>query len=160
DTSGNALAALKSIWMNDPTGPLADDAVMLAASHYARQEDWVEADRMFTLLREQFPQSPHVQTAFELGSHVKLMSYQGAAYDGKTLDDAEKLKRSLKQLYPNADQARIELELSKIEIARAARIWEQVVFYQRKNLPRSVAVNCHLLLKRFPNSPYAEPARK
>ena len=33
DTKGRALNALKAIWLNDPTGPLADDALMLTASY-------------------------------------------------------------------------------------------------------------------------------
>src|SRR5690606_36655428 len=37
DTQGRAIQALKSIWLNDPTGPLAADALMLAASHYLRK---------------------------------------------------------------------------------------------------------------------------
>jgi len=160
DTPGNAVAALRAIWVNDPTGPLADDAIMLAASYYARAEDWIEADRMFTLLREQFPQSPHVQTAFELGSHVKLMSYQGPEYDGKNLDDAEQLKRSLAQLYPGADRERIETELAKIQSARAARLWAEVELYEKKDRPRSVSVYCFLILQQFPDTPYADRARE
>src|SRR5690606_10634147 len=100
DTNGRALQALKSVWLKDPTGPLADDALMLAASHYVRKGDYIEADHHYTLLREQFPKSPHLQTAFVVGSHVKLMSYQGAPYDGKNLDDAESLKESTLRLFP------------------------------------------------------------
>ncbi|MEZ6063612.1 MAG: tetratricopeptide repeat protein [Planctomycetaceae bacterium] len=37
DTQGRALAALKSIWLNDPTGPLADDALMMTASYYLKK---------------------------------------------------------------------------------------------------------------------------
>ena len=45
DTQGRALECLKSIWMNDPTGPLADDALMLTATYYQRHDNYVEADR-------------------------------------------------------------------------------------------------------------------
>lgn len=160
DPEGNGVGALRLIWLNDPTGPLADDALMLAASHYARSGNFIEADRHYTLLREEYPNSPHVQNAFVLGSHVKLMSYEGPDYDSKSLEDAEQLKESILRLYPNLeDRQRVEAELAKIELAKAAREWEQVVFYERKNNPRAQAVYCHLVIQRFPNSPYAQMAR-
>ena len=81
DTPGNGVAALSAVWMHDPTGPLADDSMMLVASYHARKGNYVEADRFFQMLRETFPNSPHVQNAFVLGSHVKLMSYQGPTYE-------------------------------------------------------------------------------
>jgi tetratricopeptide (TPR) repeat protein len=42
DTQGRALECLKSIWMNDPTGPLADDSLMLTATYYQRHDNYVE----------------------------------------------------------------------------------------------------------------------
>lgn len=161
DTEGNGIGCLRLIWLNDPTGPLADDALMLAASHYARRNNFVEADRHFTLLREEYPNSPHVQNAFVLGSHVKLMSYQGSAYDGKTLEDAESLKKSILRLYPDsADAKRIEDELARMEEAKADREWDLVVFYERKGNKRAQAVYCHLVIDRFPQSQAAARARK
>jgi outer membrane protein assembly factor BamD (BamD/ComL family) len=161
DTEGNGIACLRLIWLNDPTGPLADDALMLAASHYSRRNNFVEADRHFTLLREEYPNSPHVQNAFVLGSHVKLMSYQGAAYDGKTLQDAEGLKKTILRLYPEAkDRGRVEDELARIEEAKADREWELVTFYERKGNKRAQAVHCHLVIDRFPHSQAAQRARK
>lgn len=161
DTEGNGIGCLRLIWLNDPTGPLADDALMLAASHYARRNNFVEADRHFTLLREEYPNSPHVQNAFVLGSHVKLMSYQGAAYDAKTLQDAEGLKKSILRLYPESkDRGRIEDELARIEEAKADREWELVVFYERKGNKRAQAVHCHIVIDRFPRSQAAQRARQ
>jgi TolA-binding protein len=160
DAHGNALAALKSIWTNDPTGPLADDALMLAASYYARTGDFLEADRHFTLLREQFPNSPHVQKAFELGSHVKLMSYQGAMYDGKALHDSEQLKLATLRLYPEFEnKERLEAELKKIEDAKADRLWALVKYYEGKGRKKSAAVYCHMLLSEHPKSKHAQAAR-
>ena len=160
DREGNAISALRLIWLNDPTGPLADDALMMTASHYSRKGNYVEADRHYTMLREEYPNSPHVQTAFLLGSHVKLMAYQGPDYDGKSLDDAEQLKESMIRLYPaSEDRQRLENELQKIEEAKAAREWGLVEFYDRKRNPRAQAVYCHLILEQFPETSYAARAR-
>lgn len=161
DTEGNGVGCLRLIWLNDPTGPLADDALMLAASHYARRNNFVEADRHFTLLREEYPNSPHVQNAFVLGSHVKLMSYQGSHYDGKTLEDAENLKKSILRLYPDSsDSKRVQDELARMEEAKADREWELVVFYERKNNKRAQAVYCHLVIDRFPQTQAALRAKQ
>jgi outer membrane protein assembly factor BamD (BamD/ComL family) len=160
DTPGNAISALRLIWLNDPTGPLADDALMMVASYYARKGDFVEADRHYTLLREEYPNSPHVQTAFVLGSHVKLMSYQGSAYDGKTLEDAEHLKESTLRLYPELDdRERLETELGRIEEATAARVWALVEFYSRKRNKRAQAVYCHLLVSKYSHTSFGTKAR-
>lgn len=160
DTAGNGVAALQAIWMNDPTGPLADDAMMLVASHHARKGNFVEADRFFQMLRETFPNSPHLQEAFLLGSHVKLMSYQGAEYEGKTLREAKLLKESTLRLYPDiADKERLKQELDQIDVAEAARDWEQVQLWLRKGKKRAAAVCAHQLIDRFPKSIYAQMAR-
>ena len=161
DTAGNGVAALQAIWMNDPTGPLADDAMMLVASHHARKGNFVEADRFFQMLRETFPNSPHLQEAFLLGSHVKLMSYQGAEYEGKTLTEAKLLKQSTIRLYPDiADKDRLLRELDQIDEATAAREWEQVQLWLRKGKKRAATVYCNQVIDRFPNSPYAQKARE
>jgi TolA-binding protein len=163
DTEGNALLALKSIWLNDPTGDLADDALMLTASHYLRKGDYMEADRYYAILREEYPKSPHLEEAFVLGSHVKLMSYQGAAYDSTSLEEAERLKKSTLSLFPtSAERDRIESELAKIEAAAADRQWEVVQLYMKKGrrFERSVALTCHTLLTEFPDSKYAAEARQ
>jgi TolA-binding protein len=161
DTAGNGAAALQAIWMNDPTGPLADDAMMLVASHHARKGNFVEADRFFQMLRETFPNSPHLQEAFLLGSHVKLMSYQGAEYEGKTLKEAKLLKESTLRLYPDiADKDRLKQELAQIEEADAAREWGQVELWLRKGNKRAATVYCNQVIDRFPQSPYAQKARE
>ncbi len=161
DVSGNALKNLKTIWMNDPSGPLADDAIMLAATHYLRKEDYRNADRLLTMLREQFPKSTHLQTAFVLGSHVKLMSYQGSAYDEQLLTDARELKENTLRLFPEiAESDRIRNELKVIHDAEARRDWEKALFYDKKNDDRAVAVYCREVIRNYSDTKYAELARK
>src|SRR5690606_41681136 len=67
----SAIQSLKTIWMNDPTGPLADDALMLTATYYLRKGDFLEADHFFTILREEFPKSPHLQRSEEHTSELQ-----------------------------------------------------------------------------------------
>jgi outer membrane protein assembly factor BamD (BamD/ComL family) len=163
DTAGNGIACLSSVWMNDPSGPLADDAMMLVASHYARKGNYVEADRHYAMLRETFPSSPHVQNAFLIGSHVKLMSFQGPEYEARTLEDAQKLKEATLNLYPNlpdADRDRLRKELELIENQKALAIWTTARFYaDKKGNKRAGAIACHQVITQYPKSPYAKEAR-
>lgn len=161
DTNGRALEALKSVWLKDPTGPLADDALMLAASHHLRNKDYIEADHHYTMLREQYPKSPHLETAFVLNGFVKHVSYQGAAYDGKNLEESEAIKRATLNLFPdNEARERIEGELAQIEEAKADREWEMVRYYQRRRLPKAVAMHCHVILDKYPRTERARGARE
>ncbi|MGH7201152.1 MAG: outer membrane protein assembly factor BamD [Planctomycetaceae bacterium] len=160
DTQGRALQALRSIWLNDPTGPLADDALMLTASYHFRKGDYEEADRVYTILREEYPKSPHLQAAFVLGSHVKLMSYQGAQYDGTTLRESAELKESIIRLFPEADRERHLEEIRKLEEAKAGHEWQMVEFYRKKGDPQAMAVYCREVLRLYPRTTYADRARQ
>lgn len=160
DTKGRALEALRTIWLSDPTGPLADDALMATATHYLNKGDYVESDRYFKILRDEYPKSPHLEDAFVLGSHVKLMSYQGALYDGTALSEAESLKKNTLRLFPdNRSSERIRAELAKVEEQAALREWELVDFYRRKNKPRAMAIQCMQVIQNHPESRFVDRAR-
>jgi outer membrane protein assembly factor BamD (BamD/ComL family) len=161
DTQGRALDALKSIWLNDPTGPLADDSLMLSASYYLRKGDYVEADHLYDLLRKEFPKSRHLENSYVLGAHCKLMCYQGPEYGGTELDEAKKLIEQTMRLYPNRpDKGRMEGDLRKIELAKAAQLWADVKFWKTKGQPKAVAISCKQIIQKFPNSDYAVKARE
>ena len=160
DTQGNALKCLKSIWMNDPTGPLADDALMLTATHYQRKLNFVEADRYFEILRDEYPDSPHLEDAFVLGAHVKQMSYQGPYYEGRELKGAQKLKEQSLHLFPaSLERQQLRTDLQKIYLQEAERAWCEVEYYQKKRKPRAVAIACIQVLNEFPDTSYAKDAR-
>ncbi len=163
DARGRALEALRTIWLHDPTGPLADDALMLSASFHLRTQDFEEAARLYKMLRDQYPDSPHFRDAFLLGSHVTLASYQGSNYDDTSLGEAINLKESALRIFPDLteeERNRLGSELDLMYDAEVARIWDRVEFFQAKEAPQSVAVYCKMLINRFPDSVYAGRARK
>ena len=160
DTQGNALKCLKSIWMNDPTGPLADDALMLTATYYQRKQNFVEADRYFEILRDEYPNSPHLEDAFVLGAHVKQMSYQGPYYEGRDLAGAQKLKEQSLHLFPaSLERPQLREDLQKIYLQQAERAWYEVEYYQKKRRPRAVAIACIQLINEYPDTSFAKDAR-
>ncbi len=163
DTSGRALQALESIWLHDPNGPLADDALMLTANYHLRTNDYVEAARVYELLREQYPDSPHFKDAFLLDSFVRQASYDGPGYDTRPLEDARRLKQDARQMFPeltDEQRKRLETELVRISEAEVADLWHLVEFYQRKQNPSGIALHCNMILTRFPDSAYATRARQ
>jgi len=161
DTKGRALNALKAIWLNDPTGPLADDALMLTASYHLRQRDFIEADRYFEILRDEYPDSPHLEKAFVLGAHVKQMSYQGPYYDGTALVAAENLKERSLSLFPGSeDRQQIKTDLNQIHLENAQRKWKDVELWQKKGNSVSVAIACRGVIEEFPQTRYADRARQ
>jgi TolA-binding protein len=161
DTQGRALQALKAIWLNDPTGPLADDALMLTAAYHLRRGNNVEADHYFRILREEYSDSPHLQDAYVLGSHVKLMSYQGPYYDGTSLEDAEQLKEQTLQLFPDVEERqKLREELRRLYLLRAQRAWYRVQYWEKKDNPRAVGVACLQVISQYPDTRYAEECRK
>lgn len=163
DPYGRAEQALKSIWLHDATGPLADDALMMSANHHLRQNDFVEAARLYALVRDQYPDSPHVKDAFLLGSHVTLASYQGPEYDGKTLTDSRELRESMLQLFPELSleqREELEKQVALLKEAEVERLWNTIEFYGIKGQDPSIELHCHLLINKYPDSQYADLARK
>ena len=161
DTEGRALESLKSIWLNDPTSNLADDALMMTASHYLRKGDSVRADEYFAALRQNYPDSPHFKNSVILGSQVKLMSYEGTRYDGTRLDEADQLKESALRMWPDSEmRGRLKQELQIIEEAKAKREWARVEFYNKKGRDDSAAIYCREILRLYPDTKYAQSARQ
>jgi TolA-binding protein len=160
DTDGRALEALRMIWINDPNGPLADDALMMTASYYLRKQNYSEADHIFEIIRKEYPKSPHHENALLLGSHVKLMSYQGPAYDSKSLVQAQQLKEYVLKARPgHLTRDRMLDELRNIEEAKAEQDWEDVFFYYQKRKPQAMEVYCNEIIRKQPQTRYAALAR-
>lgn len=160
DTQGRALKALKSIWLNDPLGPMADDALVNTARYYLRRNDYIEADRYFRILREEYPDSDYFKEAHLLGSHVRLMSYQGPAYDGAALDGADQLAAQTLNLFPDSEERQqLRQDRQKMVQLKAQRIWNDVLYYEAKKSDPAVAITCIQLINEFPETGFADMAR-
>ncbi|WP_197440294.1 tetratricopeptide repeat protein [Polystyrenella longa] len=161
DTDGRAIEALRSVWLKDPTGPLADDALMMTASYYLRKGDYVEADNFFTIIRNEYPDSPHFQNAFVFGSHAKLVAYQGPEYDGQQLLAARDLKESTLRIFKDLpEKEMLKEELRMIYEEEARKEWQKALFWEKKKNPKAVQIQCRELLRRYPSSESADLARQ
>ena len=163
DTLGRAIKAYENIRLNDPTGPLADDAIMATANSYFRRGRYNDADYQYALLIKEYPRSDHQFNAHELGVQCNLRRYQGPDYDGTPLEEAQTLIRQQKQQFAselNAEQrtrlaeidAQLIRELANREFAMAQHFDEIEEYGSAKFYYGQV-------LKEYPTTPFGEQAR-
>jgi len=159
DRDGRAIEALRSIWLNNPTGKLADDAIMFTAVHHYRTGNFLEAARFFTMLRENYPDSQHAANAYQFGAHVEQLNHQGPEYDSQGLDKAAELVRSTLSLFPNeVDKDRLHRTLAHIQHEKARKDWNRVLFRLKRGENGSAEMLCVNFLKDHPNSAFTQLA--
>jgi outer membrane protein assembly factor BamD (BamD/ComL family) len=164
DVDGHAIRVLDQIRYDDPTGRLADDATMAAAAEHIRQEKFEEADEFLTDLREAFPDSDHLFLAHLLGIRCKLNVYQGPAYSGLVLDEADKLVKQTRTRFPDRLQdpkyrdmvARASAEISYL---RAEHLMGRAEYREKRREYRSAQYYYRLILTEHSETPFAEIAR-
>jgi len=160
DPEGRALQALRAVWMNDPTGPLADDALLLHAVYHLRKKDYRQADDDFAMIRQEFANRELAPAAYVLGSHASIQAYQGAAYDGKQLDEAKNLTESALRLFPDLPQRpKLLRDLATLNAELAKRDWERANYHLKRREKAAAAYYCEAIIENYPDSPYAGQAR-
>ena len=164
DTLGHALKTYENIRLNDPTGPLADDALMATANAHFLRGYWDDADYHYELLRREYPNSPHQLNAHLLGLQSKLRKYQGADYDANALEEAKQLSKQLRIQFghelPAEEQARLREIEAMINRNRATRDWEMAKFYEEREYYKAARYYYTQLIEGFPNSELATQARE
>jgi len=162
DTVGNTVAIYESIRMDDPTGPLADDATMATANVLFLNGRWEDAGYHYDLIRTEFPQSDFQPQAHLLGMQAKLRSYQGPHYDAKPLMDAKKLGHSLQTQFaaqlPN-ERENIQQTLKTIDAQIAERDWSLGEFYYGTQHYTAARYYYGEVVKQYPHSRFADLAR-
>jgi outer membrane protein assembly factor BamD (BamD/ComL family) len=136
DTWNHALKAYESVQLNDPTGPLADDAVMATGNAYFLEGRYEEAANQYDLLRKQYPRSEHQYDAHRLGMKAKLLLYQGPFYDGTALDEAGRIADQTLRQFGNElgkDRDRLIQEKNDIVEQQARRDWAMGQYYDKKH---------------------------
>ncbi len=162
DVTGNAHAVMQSVWINDPTGPLADDSVFATANDYFVNGRFIEADEYYEQLREDYPKSEHLANAFLLGLQAKLATYQGPDYDPTPLLESEKLIEQALLQFPTqlaGERDRILKTRQEIQKLKTERDWFMAEFYAGKKYYQSAAHYHRRVIESAPNSELAAQAR-
>lgn len=161
DTTGNAHAVMQSVWINDPTGPLADDSVLATANDYFVNGRFKDADEYYEQLRQDYPKSEHLANAFLLGIQAKLATYQGPDYDPTPLLESEKLVEQALLQFPTqlaGERERILETRKKILYLKAERDMFMGDFYAKKKYYRSAARYHQRVIKDYPQTQLASEA--
>ncbi len=163
DTQGHALKAFESVRLNDPTGPLADAALMATANTHFQQGRYEKADYNYGLLRREYPKSQHQFEAHLLGLQSKLLRYQGPSYDGTLLEEADKLVKQLLVQFPDqisTERPRIEKIRAEIAANRVLRDWTDAEYYAKRNQFGSARFYYQQIVSKYPDSPLATQSRE
>jgi outer membrane protein assembly factor BamD (BamD/ComL family) len=163
DTRGHALKTYESIRLNDPTGPLADDAVMATANSHFLAGRWGDADYYYGQLREEYPDSDYQLQAHLLGLQCKLMRYQGPDYEDTPLVEARELVKQLLTQFPEelGDERKRVLEIrEQLAASMALRDWTLAQFYEGKSQYGAARYYYTQMIRDYPTTKLAEEARQ
>ena len=161
DPKGRALQALSSVRLYDPTGPLADDALMKSASYHFSRGNYTDAEFYYDTLIHDYPKSEHLAQAYVLGAQAKLQAYSGARYNGKKLQEARQLIQTAVRRFPELepDKPRLLRTLEVIRHQMAERDFEVAEFYRRTRKPASAELYYRMVVKNYPDTRWAEEAQ-
>lgn len=164
DTRGRAMKAFDHVRINDPRGPLADDSLMAQANAHFLEHEWLDADYFYGLLRSEYPDSDFLLQAHLLGLQAKLQAYQGPAYEGGILDEAEILSDQVLVQFPDQlgqeEEARVEKTRGQIASWQAERHWRRAEFYSKGKHYSAARMYYAMIARDYPETMLAQAARE
>jgi TolA-binding protein len=167
DTGGHAVAALEQVRLNDPKGPLADDALMTIAEHHYKKGDYEMAAEYFDQMTEdpELAKSPLLHKALLGGIDSKIKGYIGPEYDMTGLEEAREASLRAMQLFPERQTSTEEggpdlhKTLDLINDQEAERAYSVGSYYRRAGRVTSAEFYFGKIVHKWPQSPWAEMAR-
>jgi len=163
DTHGAGIKVYENIRLSDPTGPLADDAVMAQATAYFFDERHEDAAYQYEVLRKDYPQSEHQKQAHLLGLQCYLNAYQGPQYDVTPLAKAEKLSEHTTKIFGHQlqeEMPRLEQAREAVRAQLAEREYDLGEYYRRLGYNRAARSHYGAVIKDYPSTRFAEMAKE
>jgi len=148
--------------MYDPTGPLADDAVMASANSYFVRELYGDAAQQYDLLRTEYTKSEHQLKAHLLSIESWQRLYQGGYYDSGPLKKAgEVADQALVQFGAElgAERPRVIEAKNKIVEEMANRDWMIGQYYDKRKYYRAARFYYESILREYPQTAAAGAAQ-
>jgi outer membrane protein assembly factor BamD (BamD/ComL family) len=161
DTRGTGLKALEHVRHHDPTGPLADDAVLQIAEYHAGSGDYESAAIYYDQLISDHPKSPFRQKAQLAAIDSRIKAYMGPEYDGSGLEKARELIRDTMKSFPDQEASYEKLyhTIDIINDQEAERTYTIGDYYRRTGKVTSAEFYFGKIPQRWPNSPWAVKAK-
>lgn len=163
DSVGYALKAYDDIRMHDPTGPLADDAVMATANSYFVHGRFEDAARHYDLIRTEYTKSEFQLRAHLLGIESWQRVYQGSYYDAGPLEKAaEVADQALVQFGPELGEERPRVIEAKNKIVEEKANRELIIarYYDKKKSYGAARFYYDAIIKDYPHTAAAQQARQ
>jgi len=163
DPRGYAISTWDQIRLKDPTGPLADDAVMAEANVYFILGRYEDADYYYTLLRKDFPKSEHQVPAHLLGLQSKLRKYQGPDYDSTPLKESNELIDQMLKQFPRelaGERDHLLAARTTVRGMLADRDWQRAEYYAKGGYNGAAKIYYNQIVKDYPQSNYAKQAEE
>jgi outer membrane protein assembly factor BamD (BamD/ComL family) len=161
DTRGHALRVFDKMKVDDPTGRLADDAVMAHANEMFQKGQFERADQYYTDLIKAYPESEHQFDAHYLGLKSKLNSYRGADYSGDSLDEGEKLIKQMRRQFPNEsarEREYLDRAFAEIRYKKAERNWRMAEYYNNRREYGGAKYYYQIVQQEYDDTTFAEQA--
>lgn len=161
DTRGTGLKALEHVRHHDPTGPLADDAVLQIADYHMDSGDYESAALYYDQLVNDHLKSPFLQKAQLAAIDARMKGYMGPDYDGAGLEQARELIKQTMATFPDRQASYDNLyhTLDLINDAEAERCFDFASHYKRAGYVTSAEYYFGKIPQRWPNSPWAVKAK-
>ncbi len=163
DTRGNGIKVYENIRLNDPTGPLADDALMAQSTAYFLDNRFEDAAYHYELIRKDYASSEHQKQAHLLGLQSYLNSYQGPQYDPTPLNKAEKLAdQTIKNFGHTMAEERPRLYQAQetVRAQIAEREYDLAEYYRRLDYNRAARSHYTNVMRDYPDTKFAELAKQ
>ncbi|MEZ6164437.1 MAG: outer membrane protein assembly factor BamD [Phycisphaerales bacterium] len=143
-----------------PGSELAEDAAMNLADHFYQRRELKLAAEMYSIFRQNFPNSPRVQRAMLREIEANIARFKGPRYDGSGLLDAKLLIEEYQRKFP-ADAIRSGITeglMSWIDESAAQQILDTARWYLKVNDEPSARFVLARLVRRHPATDAADEA--
>ncbi len=161
DAEGHAIQCLEDVRLNDIGGPIGEKALFYIATIKFFHEDYKDADYYYTQLYEHYPNSSLAPKAIKQAIICKQLSTGGSCYDCRGVEESRKLIDVAARAYPQLmakEQDWITRQLVSVNLQQADRDFNIAEFYRRTGHPGPAYFYYELVLRRYPNTEYADKA--
>ncbi len=158
-----ALQALEHVRHHDPTGPLADDAVLRIADYHYENDNFEDASFYYDQLVTDHPKSPFLERALHSSIEAKVKSYLGPDYDGAGLEQAKEQIKQYMTLFPMQDPETSESLYKTLDLIAdqdAERTFRQAEHYLWTGHVASAEYYFGEVPVKWPNSEWAKKAKE
>ena len=155
-----AMTVMNQVTLNNPGGPLADDALMATGRMHMEREQFAQAREAFEQVAQGYPRSEWNSAALFQSGKADLRESTRASDNEMLLGRAERAFEVYLRNEPDgpfAGEARTLLASGREQQAQG--LLQTARFYRRRGEARAAAVYCSTLLKEHPRSTAAEAAR-